>query len=244
MSALEYVNDIALEAFVSRKKTSHHNQQMLNWGEDAAIINAGAINVFDNQLSVQNKQDIGNSILFAQLAANKQYDRYTDSNEWFTFFISVLNNIGWSTISITHNRSVGEDINWENFVLGAMKSAAAENELELAQRAMSSWQNLSLESKAMTIWNDNTVESQYQNFQVIPADFQQQTGLNIVLASIASQAEKELNGFLSFTNHYTVQEHVTRMVLNESVYAEVREVIIEKLGDRVNEYMANLPLNT
>lgn len=245
MSILKYVNNIALAEVVSRKKINNANDQcIINWGGKSAIINAGAMNIFDGKLSVLNKQDTSNSLLFAQLAANKEWNRYTDSREWFAFFTDVLNNIGWSGVSATSHTSSGDHIQWEDLVLNTMEAYADEDELALAQLGMSSWQNLPTDSKAMNIWETNTIENQYQNFQVIPGVFNQKTGVNIVLSGIHSSARKDFDGFLSFNNFYSIQEQVERMILNESVYAQVREAIIEKLGDRIDQCMANLPLKT
>ena len=49
---------------------------------------------FTENLSGQNKEDVLNSTLLAQLAANKKYDRKSQHDEWYMFYMKVLENVG------------------------------------------------------------------------------------------------------------------------------------------------------
>ena len=44
---------------------------------------------------VLQQEDVLNSTLFAQLAANQSYDRQTRFMEWYEYYRDILWNIGW-----------------------------------------------------------------------------------------------------------------------------------------------------
>ena len=46
------------------------------------LVGAGSLVSFTRELSGQNKEDVLNSTLFAQLAATKKYDRCKDTKQW------------------------------------------------------------------------------------------------------------------------------------------------------------------
>ena len=63
--------------------------------KEQGFVDCGSLVSFTENLSEQNKEDVLNSTLLAQLAANKKYDRKTQHDEWYTFYMKVLENVGW-----------------------------------------------------------------------------------------------------------------------------------------------------
>src|SRR4051794_5773487 len=55
-----------------------------------AQVNAGSLISFTDRLSRQNQQDVRNSTLLAQLAADKACPRYAKPMDWYKFYIDVL----------------------------------------------------------------------------------------------------------------------------------------------------------
>ena len=51
-------------------------------GKAQALVDAGSLVSFTSNLKGQQKEDVLNSSLLAQLAANKRYDRFNDSENW------------------------------------------------------------------------------------------------------------------------------------------------------------------
>lgn len=44
------------------------------------------------------QDDVLHSTLLAQLSADAHYDRTEQTQEWYAFYLGVLNNVGWVTV--------------------------------------------------------------------------------------------------------------------------------------------------
>src|SRR3569832_920920 len=64
-------------------------------GEQSTFIAGGSVVSFASGVSGQNQKDVLNSTLLAQLACDKQYDREKQITEWYKFYHSILENVGW-----------------------------------------------------------------------------------------------------------------------------------------------------
>ena len=65
-----------------------------NSGEQG-FVDAGALVSFVDKISKQARNDVLNSKLFAQLAADYLYNRKTQSQEWYNKYVEILSQIGW-----------------------------------------------------------------------------------------------------------------------------------------------------
>jgi hypothetical protein len=63
--------------------------------QPSANVVAASVVAFSDGIFGQQKEDLLNSTLLAQLAANKKYDRERDTLNWYTFYRSVLEQLGW-----------------------------------------------------------------------------------------------------------------------------------------------------
>jgi hypothetical protein len=62
----------------------------------SANVVAASVVAFADGLYGQQKEDLLNSTLLAQLAANKKYDRARDTLNWYVIYLNVLEKLGWS----------------------------------------------------------------------------------------------------------------------------------------------------
>ena len=65
-------------------------------GARSGYVNDGSLVSFVAGVDKQFQEDVLNSTLLAQLAANKKFDREQDSRNWYTFYKTVLENVGWT----------------------------------------------------------------------------------------------------------------------------------------------------
>lgn len=64
-------------------------------GNPEAYVNDGFLAPFVNNVPSQQRVDVLNSCLLAQLAADKQHDPYNEPENWFKFYAEVMKNFGW-----------------------------------------------------------------------------------------------------------------------------------------------------
>lgn len=62
---------------------------------EQGYVNLGSLQSFTMALSAQEKEDIINSILSAQLTATRMYNRQTEYSEWYRIYVQALTKLGW-----------------------------------------------------------------------------------------------------------------------------------------------------
>ena len=77
--------------------------EVVKEGEEQSFLSDKSILSFVADVSAQNRQDILNSTLLAQLAANKRTPIENNMKEWYKAYIDVLGNIGWVTQNVEIN---------------------------------------------------------------------------------------------------------------------------------------------
>jgi len=107
-----------------------------NYTDDAvqAFVDGNAAFAFTANVSAQHKQDIIAAMLFAQLASNAKVNKTQAPFTWFTQYISVLENIGYATISFAFNDQSlsGTTFQVEKQILSVMQAILASYPAELA----------------------------------------------------------------------------------------------------------------
>jgi hypothetical protein len=95
----QFVEDLEIEILGSGRLwrsgdpaglTDSHQRQAASANVDAA-----SLVTFVDGLSGQQKEDVLNSTLYAQLAANRKHDRERDTGGWYNLYRTVLEQLGW-----------------------------------------------------------------------------------------------------------------------------------------------------
>lgn len=207
-------------------------------GNEAAQINEGALLVFDSALTDQSIADISNSVLFAQLAVDKQFDRVNSPGEWTKKFLDTLSVVGWAVKGFNRNSSTFPlPVAWSELVVEHMSTSAA----SLAETGVRACQALPQASKAMTIWNKHALGGNKGLLLVGPAQLAGDSpSLSVTLT--AFELRQNIGGFLEWNLDYLVTSSWMYLDLNEDLYSKVRQPIIDKLGDRQKHLVADVPI--
>lgn len=214
--------------------------------EESAVVNAGSLSSFTQNLTGQQKFDVQNSTLLAQLAATKKFDRYKQTEEWYKFYIKVLENIGWIMPSFAFDTytSGSQTINIDKAVLDILSVIVGPSGLDLISRTMGALEALDEDSRPMQIWNANSNSGNDGVFQIYPVDVVN-GDLVMILAGMGFSADKHVSNFLWFsweTTSINLKRYADKCILNEQVYAQVREAVVEKLGDNALDVVAGIEI--
>ncbi|WP_377482001.1 MAG: hypothetical protein P2A85_29585 (plasmid) [Microcoleus anatoxicus] len=207
----------------------------------SAQINVGCLCVFSEGLTVQNKSDVMNSTLLAQLSANQSFDRFAAPMDWYNYYINLLGNIGWN-IPAWSNQTIPETspMNWEEAVLRTMASIETGDAMALAKAGMKATQGLESNSKGMKIWSANSSSETNGNFQIMPVMPMNGTVV-AVTSGIHFQSTMSQGAFLSWSMNFAIQGGCVKAELNEDIYSKVRQQIIDKIGNRAMTNVADIP---
>ena len=214
--------------------------------KDSAYVTSGGIVSFVAGLRLQQKEDVLNSTLLAQLAANKAFKREEQTREWYGKYHEVLENIGWviSAFDFTKFQATGSKFSIESAVTQLVAAIASQSALLVTQAAMADIKAISSGSKAFAIWDKSTHNTSNGNFQISPC-VSSDDNVAMALAAFHFSAETVDSQFLWFSyssSSVNLYKGGQVVVLNEQIYAKVREEIVKKLGDRATLYVANLEI--
>jgi hypothetical protein len=214
---------------------------------NSAQVNAGSLTSFTQNLSGQNKADVQNSTLFAQLAANKAIDRFVEPMAWYRKYTDVLGTIGWNQPAFAFDtyKSGGTTVKLDEAVLGILAAIATGVEVAMVAETMKALGSLADDSKQMLIWDSQSNAGNNGNFQIFPVDALPNGDVVMILDGMQFNASHSETRFLWWTwqsNSIQIQRAANKFVLNESVYGQVRNAIIDKLGDRAKQLVADIDI--
>lgn len=214
---------------------------------ESAQVNAGSLTSFTQNLSGQSKSDVKNSTLFAQLASDYAFDRYSAPMDWYKNYTKVLGQIGWNQPAFTFDTytSGGSTVKMDEAVLNILAAIATGDEIAMVAATMESLKGLGDGSKQMTIWDASASNGNKGTFQIMPVDKLPNDDVVMVLTGMQFNAETSHSRFLWWSWNSTsikIQRAANRFVLNEDVYAQVRQAIIDKLGEKAQQLVADIPI--
>lgn len=213
----------------------------------SAQVVAGSLTSFTENLSGESKSDVKNSTLLAQLASDHKFDRYKDPMNWYKQYTMVLGNIGWNQPKFAFDTytSGGSTVKMDEAVLDILAAIATGNEIAMVAATMEGLKGLAGDSKQMRIWDAHASNGNNGNFQIMPVDKLANDDVVMALTGMQFNASTSHGSFLWWSWSSTsiqIQRAATKFVLNEDVYAQVRQAIIDKLGDKATQFVADIDI--
>ncbi|NGO07513.1 hypothetical protein G5C60_07545 [Streptomyces sp. HC44] len=215
--------------------------------EQSAAVVAGSIVAFTDGLNGQQKSDVLNSTLLAQLAANKKFDRDEDTIRWYKFYSSVLEQVGWVVPSFSFAKLTvaGSRFTVDRAVIALLQAIAAPGEISVAKAAIEALRSLPERDRRVVLFESNAHSDKLGNFQIASCGVSQGDTVVMKMGAFFFNTTERVTRvlFFSFPRSSTnMQQSRTTLTLNEDVYAQVRDAIITKLGDRANTFIDDLEI--
>lgn len=213
----------------------------------SAQVNAGSLTSFTEKLTGQDKADIQNATLLAQLAATKKHDRFKQPMDWYKFYINVLGNIGFNQPSFSFDTYTSGDstVNLDEAIIGILAAIASDIEIEIVSETIGALNACDDDSRQMTIWNANSSNGNNGNFQIFPASKSDNGDVVMLLDGMQFQAQTSHGRFLWWTWESTdinIERAANKFILNDSIYSKVRSQIVEKLGSAASTFVSDLDI--
>ena len=214
---------------------------------EAGFVDAGSLVCFssENTINEQQKKDVLNSILLSQLAANKRYNRFTDPSDWYAFYRKVASQIGWITqsfkpferyVSFPNKFQIPDvviDIFSEVLKIDEGEKKALKDTIESMKKS----------KRALALFESNIINGNRGNFQILACTVDENKQVSIVVFGCHFQST-EVTGNHFFAGRkkqdIVLQASAEVFVLNHDVYDQVREVVNQKLGNKVEVFISNI----
>ena len=207
-------------------------------------VDKGGIVAFVAGVSAQNKADVLNSTLLAQLAADKKYNREKAVMDWYKYYGDVLEKVGW----------VIQGYNWSKFQTSKMSFTMDEAVLEIAAAALTgdetavivatldALRQLPKQDGRLQLFNHSATSESEGNFQIsVCSETDGSVAMRTMAFFFSAQQQTTDVLFFSFAGSSTdLTKSVQGQTLNSQVYATVRNAVLQKLGDNASTFIVNL----
>ncbi len=205
---------------------------------------------FTEHLKGQQKSDVLNSTLFAQLVADAKHSRETP--EWYKEYVQVLGNIGYEIEGLFKFENFdckSPTFTMHTVVLNVLKGLATDDEIRLKQSifdAMKAVENVG--GKHVELFDDySKTSSTHGGFQIFPCTTDSNNNVLLILGAFYFTSAQHGNNILFFDYNTSSTSLFTagqKCHLKMHIYDYLRhEVIVTKLGDRAKTDVAHIPLS-
>lgn len=175
MDATSFVRTLQLEECCDLPSPASAGSGIVHASETrAGFVDAGSVVCFNSNIQLQQRDDVLESSLLAQLAANKQYDRFTDFNEWYKFYDKAMAEIGWRVQSFEPFSEYLASPDLSEFkICDAVVDIF--NKAELEEQSMmvakDTVDRLEKSQGDLTLFNSNSSSLKNGNFQILACTF-------------------------------------------------------------------------
>lgn len=247
MASVKFVRELELEEpSVLRSRSSTRTAAAVSDGKAQGLVDNGSLVSFASNVTGQKKQDVLYSTLLAQMAANKAYDRFNDTENWYKFYTDVMGKVGWvlQGFQFDEYQSSQSDFKISQITLELL-SALIGPEAELMTVVKKTIDNLAKSSEGITLFGSSSASEKHGNFQIIPCSVDKSNQVNVAFVGAYFTASQVSKNYFFFT--YSKQDiHLFKaaqvFTLNEDLYSQVRETVIKKLGDAVKTEIDDLQI--
>jgi hypothetical protein len=217
-------------------------------GKDQAVIVGSEITSFVRGVTPEQRLDIINSTLLAQLVAKKRVPDASDVYRWYNEYFEVLSNIGWviQDRQFATYSEVSEGFEAHQAIVDVAKVLLGSNVAALAvvQSALASLKSMSENSPWITIFDRESKSARTARFQVTVAEQAQEGQFLVSLLAFGLEAQSEITQvlFFKFTANNAELKHLSgKVTIDSGVLAGVREAVTQKVLAFSNDYIKALP---
>jgi len=210
-------------------------------------VDGNIIASFVDGVTGMQKNDVLNACLLAQLAANARFARATKPVEWTNHYGTVLMNLAWVVPSFrfANLHTTAQRFTIDQVILKLVANFLSGDEISVLKDTMEAMKALETEDRRFRIFERNAKSQSSGNFQVDSVGTSADGTLSLKLGAYAFETTTTVTNVLWFSfsgNSTSLKTTKSTFVLNETVYARIRDAIVDKLGNRALDYIGGLEL--
>jgi N-acetyl-anhydromuramyl-L-alanine amidase AmpD len=242
-----YLRDLEIKELTASFPLSRGlNAGQTTEGTEQSFLNARSLVSFVSDVNGQRRDDVLNSVLLAQLAANRQFPAEDQLLDWYKAFVGVLNKIGWviEEAEFSTFESSGTVFDVQNAIIDILTTAFGGSFMALITRTLSAIKGLSDSNGKITAFEKNTHSISKGGFQIgLVKEENNTVYLQIGTFMLTSSNEIRRILFFKSTNDKTSLSYCSRTgTLNEEVYATIRSSVQQKLGLKADEFITGIEI--
>lgn len=212
----------------------------------SGTVGPNMMDVFVDGVSVQNREDVDHCKLLMQNAASQKYDIKKELEQWYTYYIQGLRNLGWtySKINIQDKIIQKTGLTMDAVAFDILQGLVGANAPHLAMLAGKAVEGVKSEDGLIKIYERNADKGYTANFDITPAWQTREGAPMMILSFISVDIRESSRGILwwkSTTKSTAVKSMATPVYLNTQVYGRVRGKVLEKLGKAAEDFLDDIP---
>jgi hypothetical protein len=249
LAAAEFVASIQLpESLPPELEAADVPPQPLTQGHDQALIVGSDIVSFVAGVTPEQRQDIVNSSLLAQLAAKKTISDPSDIEGWYDRYFDVLSNIGWVIQErdfATYSTSA-QGFEAHNVIEELATALLAPNLAAIAviKKVLEALRGMERDSPWITLFDRESKSAKNARFQVTLAEQTRDNQFLVSLMAFRLAAQSNLTQVLFFrfrTSEAELRHYTGKVAIAQDVLSGIREDIKLKIGRHAKDYVRALP---
>lgn len=247
-SAREYVLELDLPA--GTRSAAAAAPQAIPVSDHQEAISLGAqLTEFSERVPTDAKAVIADSILLAQLAANKAASRSADLFAWYDKYIEVLQNLGWQGHDLEFQTQTIADRNASvhkaiipvlTALLGPQVAVAS-----IVLSVLNGLKEMDESTPWITLFDRSSQHASGAKFQIGYVDADADGHPDVALACFGIQAEQTITQvlFFKFTGQRAeVKKAAGRLTISLERLESAREVIANRVRPFIVDYVQNIEI--
>ncbi len=212
-----------------------------------AAVDAGSLLSFVQGVSTQERDDVLFSVQLAQRGASGYFDRFTKTEDWYRKYVEILETLGWTGEQFAfarYEQSEGE-VRMDKAALAIILAIATQSQLTILTEGIKALESLAEDDGTIRLFDFHTTAQTSGNFQLGAVQKAANDALAMVLGAFYFKSTDARRRFLFFSwGAHEVQfwTAAQKMTLNATFYAQYRDSVKKKLGEKIWEYIDELAL--
>lgn len=213
-----------------------------------AMVVGSEVVSFVKGVTAERREDIVNSALLAQLAANKKASN-SDIFKWYDAYFDALGQLGWvlqdSSFNSYEEQADGMEAHEAILQVAAVMLGAAPTALAVITATIKAMKSMGANSPWLTIFNRESRTATASRFQIALAEQTDDGQFMVTMMAYSLQAESRITQVLFFKirkNKVSLKHSSGKVTINEAVLGSVRDKIKSKLADRVGNYVDSVDI--
>lgn len=241
-SRLDYQRVQQMQTFVTQLELEDFHSRVGAGAAHCDVID-GSLAASSHEMTKQQIQDVTDSTLLAQLAANKKFNRFEDPENWYECYMDVLSNIGWTL----------QGFQWEDYksshssfklsqVTVELLSDLVGGDAKIMNVVKAAIDGLAKSAEGATLFDSCSTSGEHGNFQILPCIIH---GGQVCLPLLCYhfKANRHVNNCFFFnwsSEKISLFYAAQKCVLNEKAYSKVRKAVADKVAEKIGDYVKHL----
>lgn len=214
--------------------------------KESASVGPDMMNIYMPGVKTQNREDVDHCKLLMQNAASQKFDMIKELHEWYNFYTTGLRTLGWTIQKIHAQDKIIQKtgLTMDAVAFDILQSLVGANAPRLAALAGKAVDGVKGENGLIEIYNRNAEKGTQATFDISPIWETREGSPMMILSCATVDVRESTRGILwwkSTTKSTAVKSQATPVYLNTQVYGQVRNAVLQKLGNASNDFLDSIP---